>query len=549
MDYPVLFEGVCKEYPYYRHMAAGVKAFLFDLYRNIESLRKGRFVALNGVSFEVKKGETFGIVGRNGSGKSTILSLIAGVIRQDRGLIRTKGKISSLLELGAGFHPDLSGVENIILNGILMGHTRQEMMGKMQRIVDFSELGDFIYQPLRTYSSGMNVRLGFSVAVHIDPEILLVDEALAVGDIAFQEKCLVKMAEFRKSGATIIMVSHDVITIDKLCDRAAWIDNGTLMAVGKARDVVIRYLRHCGQPLPPVFEEYAAEKAQTKSSFEIPDVPTVSEEEIRQGPAEEQAPAQEASPAPALVFDSWWDSRVVMAHAEGIITGDSELDFYSYVKKEFKISGLKRGVSIRRRLQGIEGNFVTYGICEAVDVIEDQEGLSRILQGSGNPQASSYDLLLCIDTMHRLTDPAQFLDRVGGWLRPGGIVIAMEYVGPAGFRWPENAKLAAARIAEGAGPVFDRDTHEADEVLPAGQGGAVCPQLILPSFERLFEVFAVRRFGGPLHHLLLDRLVGMLDHYNPTNVALMGTILQSQQVLIEKGVLDYTHAVILARKR
>src|SRR3990172_10474036 len=159
MDYAVKFEGVYKEYPYYQHMTAGLKSFMFNLPKNIASLKKSRFVVLNGVSFEVKKGETFGIIGRNGSGKSTILSLIAGVIKQDRGRIETQGKISSLLELGAGFHPDLSGMENIVLNGILMGHTREEVMGKIDGIKEFSELGDFIYQPLRTYSSGMQVRL------------------------------------------------------------------------------------------------------------------------------------------------------------------------------------------------------------------------------------------------------------------------------------------------------------------------------------------------------------------------------------------------------
>jgi lipopolysaccharide transport system ATP-binding protein len=219
--------------------AAGLKSFMFNLpkYRVPEKVE----VCNLNRCFEVKKGETFGIIGRNGSGKSTILSLMAGVIRQDRGRIETHGKISSLLELGAGFHPDLSGMENIILNGILMGHTREEVMGKIDGIREFSELGDFIYQPLRTYSSGMQVRLGFSVAVHIAPEILLVDEALAVGDMSFQEKCLKRMEEFKKAGATIIMVTHDMVTVDKLCDRAAWIESGGIAAIGKPKDVVMKY--------------------------------------------------------------------------------------------------------------------------------------------------------------------------------------------------------------------------------------------------------------------------------------------------------------------
>src|SRR4030042_5225687 len=213
MDYAVRFEDVYKEYPFYQHITAGFKSFIFNLPRSIASLKKTRFIALKGVSFDIKKGETFGIIGRNGSGKRTILSIIAGVLRHDKGFVKTNGKISSLLELGAGFHPDLSGIENIILNGILMGNTREDMLKKMDKIIEFSELGDFIYQPLRTYSSGMYVRLGFSVAGDIDPEILLVDEALAVGDLDFKGKCNRKMKEFTESGATIIIVSHDMPAI------------------------------------------------------------------------------------------------------------------------------------------------------------------------------------------------------------------------------------------------------------------------------------------------------------------------------------------------
>src|SRR4030042_2441412 len=229
----VTFNDVYKEYPFYQHITAGFKSFLFHLPRSIASLKKTKFIALKGISFEVQQGEVFGIIGRNGSGKSTILGLTAGVMRPDRGSVKTQGKISSLLELGAGFHPDLSGIENIMLNGILSGNTRADMMKKMEQIIEFSELGDFIYQPLRTYSSGMHARLGFSVAVHIDPEILLVDEALAVGDLSFQEKCLRKIMEFRESGATITIVSHDLTMIARLCDRVAWIDSGSIKAIGK----------------------------------------------------------------------------------------------------------------------------------------------------------------------------------------------------------------------------------------------------------------------------------------------------------------------------
>jgi len=243
MDYAVKFEDVYKEYPFYQHITAGFKSFLFHLPKKIASLKKSKFVALREISFEIKKGETFGIIGRNGSGKSTILGLVAGVMRPDRGSVSTDGKISSLLELGAGFHPDLSGVENIILNGILAGNTREDMLKKMETIIEFSELGEFIDQPIRVYSSGMLARLGFSVVAHLDPDILLIDEILAVGDREFQKKCIDKMMSFKKSGATMIFVSHSMHDVKRICDRVAWIDNHTIKMIGSTDDVVCSYTR------------------------------------------------------------------------------------------------------------------------------------------------------------------------------------------------------------------------------------------------------------------------------------------------------------------
>ena len=243
MDYAVKFEDVYKEYPFYQHITAGFKSFLFHLPKKIASLKKSKFVALREISFEIKKGETFGIIGRNGSGKSTILGLVAGVMRPDRGSVSTDGKISSLLELGAGFHPDLSGVENIILNGILAGNTREDMLKKMETIIEFSELGEFIDQPIRVYSSGMLARLGFSVVAHLDPDILLIDEILAVGDREFQKKCIDKMMSFKKSGATMIFVSHSMPDVKRICDRVAWIDNHTIKMIGSTDDVVCSYTR------------------------------------------------------------------------------------------------------------------------------------------------------------------------------------------------------------------------------------------------------------------------------------------------------------------
>ncbi len=192
-DPVIIFDNVSKSYPLYHHITGGIKNFLFHLPKAVSSIKNSRFEALRDISFAVHKGETFGIIGRNGAGKSTTLGLIAGVLKPSKGNIIIKCKISPLLELGGGFHPELTGKENILLNGVLLGLTRDEVKKKMDAIIEFSELGDFIEQPIRVYSSGMLARLGFSVVAHLNPEILLIDEILAVGDMEFQKKCLDKM--------------------------------------------------------------------------------------------------------------------------------------------------------------------------------------------------------------------------------------------------------------------------------------------------------------------------------------------------------------------
>jgi lipopolysaccharide transport system ATP-binding protein len=234
---------VSKRFPVTRVVGRGMKGLLLHLPRYIASLcRKAKmFSALDAVSFEVGRGECLGIIGRNGSGKSTTLGLIAGVLRPSAGAIETHGTIAPLLELGAGFHPDLSGRDNIILNGILLGLTRGRVMENMDRIIEFSELAEFMDQPLRTYSSGMVARLGFSVAVHLSPDILLIDEVLAVGDEAFQRKCIGKIQEFRAKGVTMVFVTHNLRDVEKSCDRVALLDSGRLVELGKPADVVRRY--------------------------------------------------------------------------------------------------------------------------------------------------------------------------------------------------------------------------------------------------------------------------------------------------------------------
>jgi lipopolysaccharide transport system ATP-binding protein len=237
----VRFEHVSKSYPKYSQILTGLKASLLHLPRTVQSFRRNRFMALNDVSFEVKQGETVGLIGPNGAGKSTALAIIAGVLKPQVGNVEVRGRVCPLLELGAGFHPELTGRENVLLNGILLGLTRWEVIVKMEEIIAFSELERFLDQPIRTYSSGMLARLGFSVAAHLDPEILLIDEVLAVGDLWFQAKCHEKLKEFKSRQVTIVLVSHSLREVRSFCDRVIWLKDGKIAADGEPRDVIPRY--------------------------------------------------------------------------------------------------------------------------------------------------------------------------------------------------------------------------------------------------------------------------------------------------------------------
>jgi len=238
----IAFENVSKSYPLYHHFKGGVKNFLFHLPATLRSLRQSRYEALRDISFEVRKGENLGIIGRNGAGKSTTLGLVAGVLKPSTGRVRVEGRVSPFLELGGGFHPELTGTENIVLNGVLLGMSRKEVSRKMDEIVGFSGLGDFVHQPIRTYSSGMLARLGFSVIAYLEPEILLIDEVLSVGDKDFQQKCLEKMMGFKRSGITIVFVSHSMPEVEMICDRAIWIEDHAVRMDGEAARVTASYL-------------------------------------------------------------------------------------------------------------------------------------------------------------------------------------------------------------------------------------------------------------------------------------------------------------------
>jgi len=230
-------KGISKTYHIYKSPMDRLKDSLSLGFKT----RHETFEALRNVTFSIMKGETVGIVGTNGSGKSTLLKIIADVVKASSGDVYVNGKVSAILELGTGFNPDLCGIENIYLNGLILGYSRQEISEKVESIVSFSELGEFINRPVKTYSSGMYARLAFSVAINIDPDILIIDEALSVGDAAFQKKCFTKLKELTQSGATVLFVSHSLDSVVQLCDRAVLLDKGSLIMVGETQEVTKEY--------------------------------------------------------------------------------------------------------------------------------------------------------------------------------------------------------------------------------------------------------------------------------------------------------------------
>ena len=243
-----------------------------------KSLHKD-FYALNGLSFTVEKGQTVGIIGTNGSGKSTILKIITGVLTPTTGSVQVDGKISALLELGAGFNMDYTGIENIYMNGTMMGYTKAEMDKKLQEILDFADIGDFVYQPVKTYSSGMFVRLAFALAINVEPEILIVDEALSVGDVFFQSKCYRRMEEIRQKGTTILMVTHDMGSIIKYCDKVVLLNKGNFVAEGAPGHMVDLYKKilagqmeglEAAKDVDSDFSGENAEKEQKEKTYQLP---------------------------------------------------------------------------------------------------------------------------------------------------------------------------------------------------------------------------------------------------------------------------------------
>jgi ABC-2 type transport system ATP-binding protein/lipopolysaccharide transport system ATP-binding protein len=231
----------------YRVPSERVRTFKEYFIRRLKGeVQMREFWALQDVALNVYRGEVFGLVGVNGAGKSTLLKVVARVLRPTKGRVIVRGRVAPLLELGAGFHPELTGTENIYLNGALLGFSHREMQDKYKEIVDFAELGQFIDAPIRTYSSGMYARLGFSVATASDPDVLIVDEVLSVGDEAFQKKCAERIENFRMRGAAILVVSHNMASIEGMCQRAAWLDRGILKLIGEPDQVIRAYRERVG---------------------------------------------------------------------------------------------------------------------------------------------------------------------------------------------------------------------------------------------------------------------------------------------------------------
>ncbi len=245
----ITFRNVNKRFTFSKEKPQSVLETIISIFARRSRHPKQDLWAVHDLSFDVYPGQAIGIIGRNGSGKSTVLKLIARILRPTSGQVMVKGRISALLELGAGFHPDLTGRENIALNASVLGLTEEDVNRSFDSIVEFSELGEFIDMPVKHYSSGMYMRLGFSVAIHVDPTVLIIDEILAVGDQAFQAKCIDRIHEMKRQGVTIIIISHNLSIIRRLCSHIIWLEHGKMLANGLAEEVASQYKEYSNQSM------------------------------------------------------------------------------------------------------------------------------------------------------------------------------------------------------------------------------------------------------------------------------------------------------------
>jgi ABC-type polysaccharide/polyol phosphate transport system ATPase subunit len=267
------------------------------------------FPALTDVSFKVPAGSTFGVIGRNGSGKSTALKLVAGITKPTSGAVTVRGRISALIELGAGFHPEISGRENVFINGIMLGLSKREIEERFDEIVEFAELQDFIDEPVKAYSSGMYMRLGFSVAIHVEPEVLLVDEVLAVGDEAFSHKCFDKFADFKRQGRTVLLVTHSLNLVERLCDEAVWLDAGRKRSEGDPKRVIDAYVSDVAKQEEQFL---ASSDAKAQEAIVVAAQVEAAPEPIEPPPADQMQDMSKAAPGR-------WGSRVVEIAEAGLL--------------------------------------------------------------------------------------------------------------------------------------------------------------------------------------------------------------------------------------
>ena len=313
------------------------------------------FAAVQDVTFTVPAGRTLGVIGRNGSGKSTMLKLVAGITKPTTGSVVVQGRISALIELGAGFHPEISGRENVFINGIMLGLSKREITRRFDEIVEFAELEDFIDAPVKTYSSGMYMRLGFAVAIHVDPDVLLVDEVLAVGDEGFTHKCLDKFGEFKRRGKTILLVTHSLGLVERFCDEALWLDGGRMKAMGDPKRIVGAYITDV---------ETQEEQHLTAGDAKAQDTAALSPDD----PAAAVLPDHpvEAAGAPADMFratEGRWGSREVEITDVTLTSADGERGhvFHSGARVEIRIR-LRAALAVEDFVIGI-GIFNAEGVC------------------------------------------------------------------------------------------------------------------------------------------------------------------------------------------
>jgi ABC-type polysaccharide/polyol phosphate transport system ATPase subunit len=341
------------------------------------------FQALKGVSFIVPRGCTFGIVGRNGSGKSTALKVVAGITKPTTGTVAVEGRLSALIELGAGFHPEISGRENVFINGIMLGLSKRDITRRFDEIVEFAELEDFIDAPVKTYSSGMYMRLGFAVAIHVDPDVLLIDEVLAVGDEAFTHKCLDKFAEFRRRNRTVLLVTHSLNLVERFCDEALWLNEGRARAMGDPRRVVSAYITDVEKQEE---RHMASADAKAKAAVEQRDSATaVAPSAQPLAPAAAQGEAQAAPPPDMFqATEGRWGSREAEITNVQLVGEDGQPAhvFFSGESVEVRLT-LRAGTPLTDFVIGI-GIFNVEGVCAFGTNTNIEELKADRLEGEGH---------------------------------------------------------------------------------------------------------------------------------------------------------------------